>query len=444
MKWLILYLFVTFLFSFNGISFAQTWENKSPFDADYTGSVNGFFLSENEGWIYKGIRYKSHELFYTNNGAEDFKKIYEFNDSLYSFNSIQMLTSQEGYVTAKWKNSDFPFNDSLFFMKTTDGGISWEHIFDTTFFNQFLYTNLSFHFTNIQTAYTSQVTQEGCAIYKTTDGAISWQKVDIVGFEEFGLNKLAFGGIKKIFFINSNVGWAIGQYEMSEAIVLFTEDSGFTWKIIKYTTDLQDLSFINTNIGGIAGRASHGSIVSITADNFESTIYENSSWTSQNSHFASVITYQNDSTIWISGEPGSIYRSINRGNSFDKFQDYTESEIESVQKINFFKGKYGYLFGVPNKLLKYNDPLANDIDNNIIKHRIRIYPNPTNNYIIINLTYSNSGVVNIYSIAGDLVVSKGYNHKTRIKVELSKLKEGIYLIELYDSKKRYVDKISVY
>ena len=171
------------------------WVNMSPFPKDYNGSIYGFFLSADEGWITQSSKYKAHTLYYTNDGAKNFTPIYTLNDSANSFKWIQMFDSKRGYCATGYSNI-------YGFLKTRDGGHNWQNVnIDTAFLNQFTFSlQGKYYFTDSLTGFTDRyIENEGVAIFKTTDGAETWQKTSIVGVEDAGLMPIEVGNVTNFF-----------------------------------------------------------------------------------------------------------------------------------------------------------------------------------------------------------------------------------------------------
>lgn len=61
---------------------------------------------------------------------------------------------------------------------------------------------------------------------------------------------------------------------------------------------------------------------------------------------------------------------------------------------------------------------------------IKLYPNPTNGVLNIDLNYSSSGNIELYSLDGKLVFAKEYINENKINIDLSNNKSGIYFIRL--------------
>ncbi|MBI9069738.1 MAG: T9SS type A sorting domain-containing protein [Salinivirgaceae bacterium] len=299
---------------------AQTepqWVNASPFPNNYNGIIKGMFLNANEGWIWQVSKYKANKLYYTNDGAETFSKIYELTDSANRFFWVQMLDNKTGY-------SSTGFSTIYGFLKTNDGGLNWTNIpIDTAFLNQFNFPYQGeYYFTDTLTGFTNRyIDGEGLALYKTINGGINWQKANIVGIEEAGLIPVELGYVTKFFFIDAMHGWALVSYAMGAGICLSTSDGGETWQVAhNHGTDFFGIDFISTQKGGIVGRSAYFSHVYLTEDNFLSLSYENQAWDYEMQQYAYTIAYQNDSTVWISRTPGTFYRSIDNGYSFQEFE----------------------------------------------------------------------------------------------------------------------------
>ncbi|MBM4159180.1 MAG: T9SS type A sorting domain-containing protein [Ignavibacteria bacterium] len=124
--------------------------------------------------------------------------------------AIQFLNSSTGYILGQGSNT--------IFIKTTNGGINW--LLDTLYHNK----NRTMYFTDVNTGWIAGTSYgSNSNISKTTNGGINWADQNIQGTES----------INKIFFINSNTGWAV----CSNGIILKTTTGGIT-----------NIQFTNTEI----------------------------------------------------------------------------------------------------------------------------------------------------------------------------------------------------
>ena len=102
-----------------------------------------------------------------------------------------------------------------YFLKTTDGGLSWtsqqptEHILQTMFF------------INKDTGWIAG--NEG-VILKTTDAGSTWNYQQMNGTD--------YGQFNSIFFIDENTGWVSGSgLDVDGGVILKTADGGDTWNL---------------------------------------------------------------------------------------------------------------------------------------------------------------------------------------------------------------------
>lgn len=129
-------------------------------------------------------------------------------------------------------------NRSAQFLKTTNGGDSWEV---TAFEGRGLW---AIDFVNSNIGYVVSIDGE---IYKSTDGGGSFTALNT------GLTTASFWDVQ---FIDENKGWAVGRGE-GLPVILYTEDGGANW--VKQNHDsfsangFTSVFFLNENIGWIGG-----------------------------------------------------------------------------------------------------------------------------------------------------------------------------------------------
>jgi hypothetical protein len=69
------------------------------------------------------------------------------------------------------------------------------------------------------------------------------------------------------------------------------------------------------------------------------------------------------------------------------------------------------------------------VDENSTTSNLKVYPNPTDNLIHIDLPQISSGEIEIYSISGELVQINKFDMSTKIQISLDKLPAGMYLLK---------------
>ncbi len=365
------FLLILFLIAFVNIS-AQEWTNISPFPASNIG-ILGNFISSEEGWIFQGSSLVVDQIYHTEDGGQNWEIIYSLEDPLEFFTSLNMIDSQHGWATKMWLDNQYPYDSYYSYIKTTDGGYNWEDMTDN--FPEFNYIypiyfidqNIGFFGAG------SDTLSYQALIYKTIDGGENWYLTE-TPLLYFPYPSLVNYSTNKFFFIDDNFGWVACSAFCGGGLSLFTSDGGESWEVgvePGLSPDLFDIHFVDLNHGGVAGRSFSSTYVSITEDNFETITYQydNFNW----NQYAYAICFQNDSIIWVTGDPGVINRSIDSGATFEVFQIIDAS----LNTIQFFDNT-GYIFGSQNSLLKFVDPVG--INNDFVIQakdlNLKVYPNP--------------------------------------------------------------------
>lgn len=287
-----------FTFILPSIILAQQWVNVTPGEFS---QLKGSFINKNQGWIAK-----SGKIFYTNDGADTFEEIYIY--LFESFNKLFMVDSLHGYCTVN-------NNDTNYFLRTNTGGYSWDNITDTSLMvNGPLNWSTGYFFLNQDTGFYGGLN----CVYKTTDSGDTWSEMIA---PKPGIDPILMGesyGVREIFFFGGQFGWAACSYAIDGGIILKTTNGGEEWEIcesVGILTDFWDVHFTDSLKGGAAAYGM-GKYIVLTEDNYNSLSYLHYNWPQA----TYTICYQNDSTIWVSGVPAILSRSINSGESFSIFQ----------------------------------------------------------------------------------------------------------------------------
>ncbi len=382
---------------------AQEWINVSPFTEEQR-SIYGNFISEEEGWIYQWGVYIAQTIYHTDDGAQTWNPIYTLEDSLEYFISLQMVDSLHGWATKIWQNNHHPYNNIVYYLRTSDGGYSWE---DMTEYMPDVNNAYPFYFINQDIGFFCG----GCdslslaaLIYKTIDGGYNWYLTETPTIYD-PYHYLVNYSVVKFFFLDENNGWAACSAFVDAGLSLFSSNGGENWEvgIEPGPPNVFDIHFVNPNYGGAVGRNAFYSFVYITEDNFQTILYFYEAWDLEMGQFAQAICFQNDSTIWVTGEPGIIYRSTDGGASFELFQQF-DQELHTIQ---FFDntGYTGYIFGRQNALLKFVDTNNITIEEEIQDISVTMYPNPLSNTLNVEYSITKSDKVEIllYNIKGQRV-----------------------------------------
>jgi photosystem II stability/assembly factor-like uncharacterized protein len=266
------------------------------------------------------------------------------------------------------KNNGFIVSDAGIFLKTTDGGNSWQR-------DSIVLAGYSVFFTDTITGWVA--TWEGY-ILKTTDGGTNWTAINSNPITNNGLLKVRFydqnygwfiGGagtiyrttdagnnwidqrqkeykFNSIYFINESIGWAVGD----SAIILYTTDGGDNWQRQNYQDSIQLLSIyaINSQDVFAVGAFITGLSIFDRIGVIFKTTNSGETWAKQridSVYEFNSIAFINDSTGWMSGTSGILLKTTNKGNTWVKIVlDTSISKYKSaLGKIQFVNQSIGWI-----------------------------------------------------------------------------------------------------
>ena len=172
------------------------------------------------------------------------------------------------------------------FLRTVNGGLSWE----TNIVSDEWAWSLCFVDPNLGWV------GDGASGYirKTTDGGYSWQFKSVPSYSR----------MFSICFINSNQGWAVGDY----GTIIKSTNGGELWtgQITVTSQTLRDIEFIDENNGWAVG----------TGGTILHTINGGTNWFLQNSNTSNDlfgVSFYNQNVGWAAGDLGSVITTENGG-----------------------------------------------------------------------------------------------------------------------------------
>ncbi len=249
-----------------------------------------YFINENTGWAAGNYIYK------TTDGGNTWDEIYNPSETIYDIYFISSLT---GWAVG-WNG---------LIIKTTDGGDTWETLDSETTDNL-----ESVYFISSLTGW---ATGE-CGILKTTDGGESW-------VNQFPI-ELEYVSINSVYFIDENNGWAAGFN------ILRTTDGGENWTECMVNGSygmwfmLNSLFFADENNGWTVGY-----------DGIYKTSDGGSTWFSQtnmtNIEYNDVF-FIDEMTGWMVGGQGVIIKTTDGGASWDYLYSETSNGIDEVYFVS--------------------------------------------------------------------------------------------------------------
>lgn len=417
---------------------AAEWTNISP----DSSIIAADFISANEGWAYQ--RPDSVSIYHTTDAGINWDKIYSLEDPLAGIYSIDMIDSLNGWLSMSADFDKKP-TSGISFMRTTNGGHSWENM------TPFMPTTAGYHhvpyFINKNlgfctgTVIRTSKSEWYSLIFKTIDGGFSWSETNI--HESVNVASEGRGwSVNKFYFVDETHGWAActSYHHTHGGIFISTNDGGNTWvSNIDYDLiEAVDVHFTDPLNGAVITNDSNITSIGITDDNFTTSTLSNN-WTYFDQGYIFCCHFQNDTTIWAAGVDGIILRSKDRGLTYSQLYPSVnyEGSPPDYQKIQFF-GNTGYIIGNNNSLLKYEESsgIVSDEEQLVDNYHLSNHPNPFNPSTTISYHLPETAEMNITVInaRGEHVWSTGNKRQEAgsysINFDGSVLNSGIYFFSL--------------
>lgn len=270
-------------------------------------------------------------------------------------------------------------------------------------------------------------------VWHTSDGGTTW---------EAQTTPHSWQDIYGIDFIDANTGYYAGFW----GIIAQTTDGGATWeKMTKPTNNtLHNLDAINECTIWAVGDS--GDIV----HTIDGGVTWNQVETGDNNHLKHVM-FVNDTTGWAVGESGTIIKITGLVGCQDDVEpclvtiyDTITTEIFDTTHITVYDTNYVTVYNS----ITVTDTLIIDISISGIDppgniHKIKIYPNPTNSYINIDIGNNylaiNNYTIKIINTTGTVVFEETIDSQY-YSADLSTLGDkGIYFIQIADEGNTIVD-----
>jgi photosystem II stability/assembly factor-like uncharacterized protein len=248
-------------------------------DANTGFAVCGDFSPLNAGTILKT----------TNGGANWISKF--SSNRICLRQAIHFVNSNTGFVGG-WSNVDSAV------YKTTNGGENWQLANVPT-----VYGIEKFSFIDANTGWgVGYKGGGGGCVIKTTNSGINWTVI---------YNTTTVGQLMSLQFVDANTGWVVGISTTNQSLIRKTTNGGFNWvdQINQHPAnwELYNIDMINANTGWIVGDASQ--IVKTTngGTNWRAQVNPSPGYPL----FA--VEFNGSDTGWIVGWHGRLYKTVNGG-----------------------------------------------------------------------------------------------------------------------------------
>ena len=282
-----------------------------------------FFIDINTGWAtgYNGTVLKT-----TNGGSNWISSANGITSD--DLTSIHFVNNSVGWISGQ----------NLNVFKSTNGGLVWLPQVIPSTFNSDL---TSLFFVDVNTGWTvanyeySPNLYDGY-IYRSTNGGTTWDLSEFVMDER----------IYCLYFLNNNVGWALGT------TLLKTTNGGNTWEYRMTNSDdpitpeYYSVFFINENVGWLTGEntSGFGQIHKSTNGGASWIIVHQDSF----NVFKSVY-FVNENTGWCTGESGTILYTTDGGTNWS---NQVTNSNELLNSVFFSTNSTGWVVGSNGTILK--------------------------------------------------------------------------------------------
>lgn len=253
-------------------------------------------------------------------------------------------------------------------------------------------------------------------IFRTVDGGANWN----------ALGSQSIYIINDIIFVNDTLALSVGAY----GSLMSSSDLGITWsqKSTTSTTSFSALEKKNNEVAiftGTDGVIGEFSAISMSVGEINSIDPEND-WLID-------LEVLESGRVFAVGRNSSILRTNNGWKILDL------DSINHIQSIKFFNETLGLICGLNGKIYKTETAGAPIASKSILVEKLKFYPNPTTNFIILSGNYENTKL-EVFDITGKNVTNINILSNN---IDVSHLASGQYFLRISSFTKIYSGKLIV-
>lgn len=393
-SFLFLLLIVPFILS------AQVWEYKDsgtdfilldlsipPGQDQIAYAAGSQYTVDSEGIIIKTV-----------DGGETWETIYPLSGTVHSFTRIEFVSPLKGFVVG-WGNT---------FMMTEDGGVTWVDIAAGT--DIYYYSGLNFYDENNGFAMGLNLSN-GLDSYITNDGGITWS----LGTNTTNMAEFASA------YADEDTLFTVGK----DQVISKSEDGGENWSVINsgiqgfYNFEVffkdQNNGIVSTEDGTLLTTHDSG----LTWDSF-STGYHN---------FYGLNYVGNH--IYAAGTDEDVYHSSDNGTTWGMI--HNGPPTATFYAIEFFNNGDALICGSQGTMLKASALILNT--NTVENSSLTIFYRSSIKELIVNSELVFSSYL-IYSLDGKLINEQKVASNNILKIDVSHLSNGNYMVVLNSDNNR--------
>ena len=434
------------------------WSNQN---AGFTNKVLGFYefsiVNENTVWA---ICYDGFNGLLSNTPVLDFTRTIDAGttwipgtmgtDTTLAFSNISAISSTEAWVAMHRFGNAVGGGGGLF--HTIDSGSTWTQSNANTIFNSASFPNFV-HFKDAMNGVAGGNVNDGYfEIYKTSDGGTTWTRTPQANFPALPLN-VTVGWFNGYCVIGNTIWFGSNRGKMYKSI-----DYGTTWTIANVSATTSDrvyeIAFNDNGLNGVCHTRS-GSTTKLFATSDGGT-----TWVQRVT--ATIPNWKRDRITAVPGTNSFISTSTSNpvGSSYSNDNGLTWIIIESLEQkaaCRFLNSSTGWpggfftdsaQFGFRDGIFKWDNSINLSNENiKFLEKKIVVYPNPAN----VNLTILFPKEINqnlkieIIDLLGRISFSEQYENQlnTEIKINISNLSKGNYLLKIISDNEFVTKKINI-
>lgn len=294
-------------------------------------------------------------------------------------------------------NKGFIVGDGGTILKTVNGGITWSAVSSNTSFDL---TSIDFNGSN------ALAVGSNGTIIKSNNSGTNW--TSLTPFSIYLFNKVHFSSANIVVIAGSN------------GLLIRSIDGGENWTIKNSAAgkSISDFTFYPNNDDMIfVGNAG----LKITCDTSFSSINESivsGEWLNAIHHI------KNSDTCFVVGKNATILYSIKN----TSYQSVNNNATEDLNDIVFVNDTTGFIVGSKGAIYKTITGGITNAVNEIEKISFSLYPNPSNSYFTLSgiENFGNDIELKIYNTSGQII----YQQKLTSPYIEHQLAEGIYFLQL--------------
>ena len=387
---------------------AQVWEYKDsgtdfilldlsipPGQDQIAYAAGSQYTVDSEGIIIKTV-----------DGGETWETIYPLSGTVHSFTRIEFVSPLKGFVVG-WGNT---------FMMTEDGGATWVDIAAGT--DIYYYSGLNFYDENNGFAMGLNLSN-GLDSYITNDGGITWNLLtNTTNMAEFASA-----------YADENTLFTVGK----DQVISKSEDGGENWSII------------NTGIQGFYNfevffKDQNNGIVSTEDGTLLTTHDSGLTWDSFSTGYHNFygLNYVGDH-IYAAGTDEDVYLSSDNGTTWEMI--HNGPPTATFYAIEFFNNGDALICGSQGTMLKASALILNT--NTVENSSLTIFYRSSIKELIVNSDLVFSSYL-IYSLDGKLINEQKVTSNNTLKIDVSHLSNGNYMVVLNSDNNRRTAKFVKY